>query len=64
MRANGVILENLDGFEDLDDKFTLRGVPHVLALRDLHRSPDGPRTGWGATARRATARCARLRSAP
>lgn len=47
MRANGVILENLDGFEDLDNKFTLRGVPHVLAMRTSVASADGPRTGWG-----------------
>lgn len=47
MRANGVIMENLDGFEDLDNKFTLRGVPHTLALRTSVASSDGPRTGWG-----------------
>ncbi len=46
MRANGLILENLDGFEDLDNKFTLRGVPHTLALRTSVASADGPRTGW------------------
>jgi len=47
MRANGLILENLDGFEDLDNKFVLRGVPHTLALRTSVTSGDGPRTGWG-----------------
>jgi mono/diheme cytochrome c family protein len=47
MRAHGLILENLDGFEDLDAKFTLRGVPHTLALRTSVASGDGPRTGWG-----------------
>ncbi len=46
MRANGVILENLDGFEDLDNKFTLRGVPHTLAMRTSVASRDGPHTGW------------------
>ena len=33
MREFGLITENLDGFGDLERKFTLRGVPHVLALR-------------------------------
>jgi hypothetical protein len=46
MRAHGLIRENLDGFEDLDNKFTLRGVPHTLAQRTSIASPDGPRTGW------------------
>jgi mono/diheme cytochrome c family protein len=46
MRTNGLIRENLDGFEDLDTKFTLRGVPHTLALRTSVASADGPRTGW------------------
>ena len=47
MRANGLILENVDGFEDLDNKFALRGVPHTLALKTSVASRDGPRTGWG-----------------
>jgi mono/diheme cytochrome c family protein len=46
MREFGLILENLDGFDDLANKFTLRGVPHVLALRSSIASPQGPRTGW------------------
>jgi mono/diheme cytochrome c family protein len=46
MRGNGLIRENLDGFEDLDNKFVLRGVPHVLALRTSVASAAGPRTGW------------------
>ncbi len=46
MRAFGLILENLDGFDDLDKKFVMRGVPHVLALRTSINSPQGPRTGW------------------
>ncbi|HXJ81101.1 MAG TPA: hypothetical protein VMS64_20780, partial [Candidatus Methylomirabilis sp.] len=32
MRQFGLILENVDGFEDLTSKFVLRGVPHVFAL--------------------------------
>src|SRR5262245_46979587 len=46
MRANGLITENLDGFEDLEHKFTLRGVPHTLALRTSVASSTGPHTGW------------------
>jgi len=46
MRELGLILENLDGFDDLANRFTLRGVPHVLALRTSVASPQGPRTGW------------------
>jgi mono/diheme cytochrome c family protein len=46
MRANGLILENLDGFENLEVRFVLRGVPHVLALRTSVTSAQGPRTGW------------------
>lgn len=32
MRGAGLILENIDGFEDLAHKFVMRGVPHVLGL--------------------------------
>jgi hypothetical protein len=46
MREFGLIVENLDGFSDLANKFTLRGVPHTLALRTSIASPQGPRTGW------------------
>ena len=46
MREFGLILENLDGFDDLENKFVMRGVPHVLALRTSVDSPQGPRTGW------------------
>jgi hypothetical protein len=46
MREFGLILENLDGFDDLPNKFTMRGVPHVLAMRTSIASPQGPRTGW------------------
>ena len=46
MRQFGLILENLDGFDDLENKFVLRGVPHVLAQRTSINSPQGPRTGW------------------
>lgn len=46
MRQFGLILENLDGFEDLENKFTQRGVPHTLALGTSSDSPQGPRLGW------------------
>jgi hypothetical protein len=46
MRQFGLILENLDGFADLENKFTMRGIPHTLALRTSIDSPQGPRTGW------------------
>ena len=46
MREVGLILENLDGFDDLPNRFTMRGVPHVLAMRSSIASPAGPRTGW------------------
>jgi hypothetical protein len=46
MREFGLILENQDGFDDLEHKFNMRGVPHTLALRTSVASPPGPRTGW------------------
>ncbi len=46
MRQFGLILENQDGFDDLENRFVLRGIPHVLALRNSVESPQGPRTGW------------------
>ena len=46
MREFGLILENLDGFADLKNTFVMRGVPHVLGLRNSVNSPGGPRTGW------------------
>ncbi len=46
MREFGLIRENLDGFDDLDKRFVMRAVPHVLALSTSVASPNGPRTGW------------------
>ncbi len=46
MREFGLILENLDGFDDLKNKFTRRGVPHTLGLRNSVASSTGPHTGW------------------
>lgn len=46
IRGVGLILENLDGFADLENVFTMRGVPHTLALRLSVASAQGPRSGW------------------
>ncbi|MFQ6006154.1 MAG: hypothetical protein ACE5OQ_11700 [Woeseia sp.] len=46
MRKFAMILENQDGFDDLQDNFNMRGVPHTLALRTSVDSRQGPRTGW------------------
>ncbi len=46
MRAFGMILENQDGFGDLENNFNMRGIPHTLALRTSIDSRQGPRTGW------------------
>jgi len=46
MREFGLIVENLDGFGDLANTFTMRGVPHTLALPTSIASRQGPRTGW------------------
>jgi hypothetical protein len=58
MRNFGLILENVDGLDNLAKKFVMRGVPHTLALLDNTLAPvsgggDGTtippaeRTGWG-----------------
>jgi hypothetical protein len=54
MRQAGLILENLDGFDDLSRKFVMRGVPHTLAMNtsltpatfDGTTIPPKDRTGW------------------
>jgi hypothetical protein len=54
LRQFGGVRENVDGFEDLDGKFTVRGVPHVLSLAtsiaadtgDGTTNPPVQRTGW------------------
>lgn len=61
MRKFGLILENVDGFDDLPNKFVMRSVPHTLALLpdtltpaqlDESHPPFGPvvppveRLGW------------------
>lgn len=50
LRDHGLILENVDGAEDPTVKFTMRSVPHCLALSKSIQAPVGPgpleRTGW------------------
>jgi len=46
IREFAMILENQDGFDDLDDNFNMRGIPHTLALRTSVASSTGPKTGW------------------
>lgn len=55
MRKFGLMLENVDGFDDLANKFVMRGVPHTLALLpntltpapfDGSPIPPNERTGW------------------
>ena len=46
IRGVGLILENQDGFDDLENDFNMRGVPPTLGLRFSIDSADGPQTGW------------------
>jgi len=46
IRQLALILENQDGFDDLENNFNMRGVPHTLALTTSIDSAQGPRTGW------------------
>jgi mono/diheme cytochrome c family protein len=46
MRRASMILENLDGFGDLSQQFTMRGIPHTQGLRTSIASRTGPLTGW------------------
>jgi hypothetical protein len=46
MREFGLIMVNADGFDNLANNFTMRGVPHVFAQRVSINSPQGPHTGW------------------
>ncbi len=54
MRKFGLIVENLDGFGDLANRFTMRGVPHTLGLArslnpgqvDVPNDVKVQRTGW------------------
>ena len=55
MRRFGLIVENTNGFDDLENNFTMRGVPHVFAQgvsitpsngSDTTTVPPVHRTGW------------------
>ena len=46
MRRLAMIVENQDGFDDLNNNFNTRGIPHTLAMRQSIDSAAGPRTGW------------------
>ena len=46
IRELAMILENQDGFGDLENDFNQRGVPHTLALNTSIASATGPQTGW------------------
>ena len=46
MRELALIFENQDGFDDLENDFNMRGVPHTLALSTSIESRLGPQTGW------------------
>ena len=46
MREFTLILENQDGFGDLQNNFNMRGIPHTLALNTSIDSREGVRTGW------------------
>lgn len=57
MRKVGLIVENTNGFDNLETNFTMRSVPHMLALRtsmtpptdaanDGTETPPDQRTGW------------------
>jgi len=54
MRGAGLIVENVDGMADLVNRFTMRGIPHTLALStsldpavgDGTTIPPVQRTGW------------------
>jgi mono/diheme cytochrome c family protein len=54
MRKAALIVENVDGTDDLVNKFTMRGVPHTLGMRHSLRpaagdgttQPPNQRTGW------------------
>lgn len=55
LEQNGGVLENVDGFEDPQNKFVVRSVPHLLALAtsiapdpaDGEPVPPKSRVGWG-----------------
>lgn len=49
MRKVGLILENTNGFDDLEINFTMRSVPHLLAMRTSIDPPIVPPEGFDGT---------------
>jgi cytochrome c peroxidase len=53
MRGAGLIVENVDGTDDLVNKFVMRGVPHTIGMRNsladatITAGQPRQRTGWG-----------------
>ena len=58
MHKLGLVLENSNGFDDPEHNYTMRSVPHLLAMRssitppselanDGTNTPPVERTGWG-----------------
>lgn len=45
MRQFALILTNPDGFDDLENKFAMRGTPHLQSLKTTIDSVNGPRLG-------------------
>jgi hypothetical protein len=52
LREFGLILENVDGFSDLEHRFTMRSVQHILGMATSVKTnlgrPPTERTGWSA----------------
>ena len=46
LREFAAIVENTNGFGDLENDFTMRGIPHVLGMRNTVDSDMGPALGW------------------
>ncbi|XXX77521.1 hypothetical protein WMF30_01930 [Sorangium sp. So ce134] len=46
LKTLGLIRENIDGFDDLDGKYVMRGVPHTLSLA-TSITPDPAQEGEG-----------------
>lgn len=46
LREFAAIVENTNGFDDLENDFTMRGIPHVLGMRTTIDSDMGPALGW------------------
>lgn len=47
MRQFGLIVANPDGFDDLENKFVMRAVPHLQGIKTTINSVNGPMLGLG-----------------